>query len=42
VGIYAAALGAVRRKTWSYHFLSWLINACHFVQIIIGASLTAL
>ncbi|KAK4032548.1 hypothetical protein C8A01DRAFT_50682 [Parachaetomium inaequale] len=42
VGIYAAALSEVRRKKWMYHILSFVINASHFAQIIIGASLTAL
>ncbi len=42
VGIYAVALGEVRRKKFMYHFLSFMINAGHVAQIIIGASLTAL
>jgi hypothetical protein len=42
VGIYAAALREVWRKKLAYHLLSLLLNACHFAQIIIGASLTAL
>ncbi|AEO66622.1 uncharacterized protein THITE_2046074 [Thermothielavioides terrestris NRRL 8126] len=41
-GIYAAAAREVRRKAVQYHLLSLLINASHFAQIIIGASLTAL
>jgi hypothetical protein len=42
VGIYSAALSEVRRKKWMFHLLSFVINASHFTQIIIGASLTAL
>ncbi|KAK4154985.1 hypothetical protein C8A00DRAFT_13942 [Chaetomidium leptoderma] len=42
VGLYRSVLGAVRNKMVVYHLLSLLINACHFAQIIIGASLTAL
>jgi hypothetical protein len=42
VGIYRSALTEVRRKQWMYWSLSVLINASHFAQIIIGASLTAL
>ncbi|KAK4125983.1 hypothetical protein N657DRAFT_654459 [Parathielavia appendiculata] len=42
VGIYRSALTEVRRKKVAYRFLSFLINASHFAQIIIGASLTAL
>jgi hypothetical protein len=42
MGIYAAALKAERNKKLMYHLTSVLINACHFSQIIIGASLTAL
>jgi hypothetical protein len=42
VGIYRSALTEVRRKQWMYWSLSILINASHFAQIIIGASLTAL
>ncbi|KAK4146077.1 uncharacterized protein C8A04DRAFT_10084 [Dichotomopilus funicola] len=41
-GIYAAAVREVQRKRIAYHLLSVLINASHFAQIIIGASLTAL
>ncbi|GAB1319171.1 hypothetical protein MFIFM68171_09381 [Madurella fahalii] len=42
VGIYAAALKAERRKKLMYRLISILVNGCHFAQIIIGASLTAL
>jgi hypothetical protein len=42
VGIYAEALGEVRRKGWMFRALAFCINASHFAQIIIGASLTAL
>ncbi len=42
VGIYAVALGEVRRKKVMYHVLSAVINASHVMQIVIGASLTAL
>ncbi|KAK4110227.1 hypothetical protein N656DRAFT_714092 [Canariomyces notabilis] len=42
VGIYAAALRAQRRKKLMYRLIGFLIYVCHFAQIIIGASLTAL
>lgn len=41
-GIYAAARGEVRRKALRFHLLSFVINASHVSQIVIGASLTAL
>lgn len=42
MGIYAAALQGERRKKLMYRLMSVLVNFCHFAQIIIGASLTAL
>lgn len=42
VGIYAAAITLERRKTWMYHTMSVFITGCHFAQIIVAASLTAL
>ena len=41
-GIYAAAQGEVHRKKLLFHLLSFVINASHVSQIVIGASLTAL
>lgn len=41
-GIYAAVLTAQRSKRAGHLFVSVLIYASHFVQIIVGASLTAL
>lgn len=40
--IYAAARAEVRRKAVLFHLLSFVINAGHVSQIVIGASLTAL
>jgi hypothetical protein len=42
VGIYGEALGEARRKGWLFRALAFCINASHFAQIVIGASLTAL
>ncbi|KAL2261819.1 hypothetical protein VTK26DRAFT_3233 [Humicola hyalothermophila] len=42
VGIYGAVIRSERRKTFMYHAMSLFITACHFAQIIVAASLTAL
>ncbi len=42
VGIYLAVIRESRTKHWQFFFLNVLIYACHFLQIAIGAGLTAL
>ncbi|EPE09043.1 c6 transcription factor [Ophiostoma piceae UAMH 11346] len=41
-GIYGRILRERRTKTLQYNVLSTFVNTCHVVQILIGASLTAL
>lgn len=42
VGIYRAVIDARRTKIWQYRAMWGVVLFCHFAQIIIGASLTAL
>jgi hypothetical protein len=42
VGYYRDVISSQESKKWQYRGLSFLIYVCHFSQILIGASLTAL
>lgn len=42
VGIYRAVIKAKRAKMWQFRAMWCVVLFCHFAQIIIGASLTAL
>ncbi len=42
IGLYGRVVKAEQRAQMLYRVLSMLINACYFLQIIIGASLTAM